>query len=181
METSIKTEINAYVKRVKELHCEEDYYLYFEQRNIEPENAIRELAKVNTLLSMYVIIQILGNESIYTRLHWEKVKSYKYRNIQSISDYNCELFKYLKPNLLGVVRTGILAIQKLMHTPVKDLSYEEFKNGFEPYVQRKKSQAIRNSKITIKKNTNNSSMYSISKMFNTGDISEKFEYGLSDW
>jgi hypothetical protein len=159
-------------------NCEEDFYSYFEQNYDEPYDAIEDLIKVDSTLSMYVIVQILGNESVINRLHWEVVKGYTKEYINSLCSFGSSLFNRLRPNLWDVVSTGFLTCCKIDKKPVAKLSYQDFKNGVEAYSKQRKISTLPRKK---KRRKGKKGKYKVDFTPSTGCIYNDYQYGLSDW
>jgi hypothetical protein len=153
-------------------NCEEDFYSYFEQNYDEPYDAIEDLIKVDSTLSMYVIVQILGNELVINRLHWEVVKGYTKEHINSLCSFGSSLFNRLRPKLWDVISTGFFTCRNIPKKPVVELSFQDFQIAFPAYSKRTKiSRNVR--KIMAKNKTG----MTLSK----GSIYKVYQYGLSDW
>ena len=116
-----------------------------------------------------MLIQILGNPSIYTRLNWKEVSTFETQHIRAIGTYGGDLIKYLYPHLIALLKTGNLKISKCINASVKDLSYEDFKNGFERYLQGRRSSRMNINKRPIKNKQG------------LGNLYDKYEHGYSDW
>lgn len=159
-------------RQLQKFNCAEDFYSYFEQNYDEPYDAIEDLIKVDSTLSMYVIVQILGNESVINRLHWEVVKGYTKEHINSLCSFGSSLFNRLRPKLCDVISTGFFTGRNIPKKPVAELSFQDFKIAFPTYSKRTK--ISRNARKIMAKNKTGMT-------FSKGSIYEVYQYGLSDW
>ena len=163
------------IKKLQEFQNEEEFYLYFEKNGIHFDEAVQILITTNTFISMYVIIQIFGNDSISLRFNWVEVKECDFKYFKSLKNKKAPLFKHLYPNLMGVKQTGILGIHKLIGIPVKELEFNTFSKEFCVYVEKRNTlnDLMRKSKEQVEKISKRS--------IDDAQICEKYDYGLSDW
>jgi len=162
------------IEEAKQWSSEEYFYSYFEDNSISLLSAIDILIKVDTILSMYVLIRILCVESIISRFGWEPACREDINNLSN--DYlKFRLYRAIKPNLLCVINSGILAIHKLTEIPIKDLPYADFLMAFERYAYRKRKTFSKGS-LPYVKNVKKERKYD-----DPGNVYEKYDYGLSDW
>lgn len=160
---------------------EEQFYSYFEKNEIHFDEAIKILIKTDTLLSMYVIVQIFGNDLISHRLKWDEVKDCNEKYFKTLKKHKGVLFKELYPNLLAVKNCGILGIHKLINIPIKELKFDLFYKEFSEYVSRRISlDALIKRPILEDEEKKNIINRPKERVVET-DICEKYEYGLSDW
>ena len=74
------------IKKLQEFQNEEEFYLYFEKNGIHFDEAVQILITTNTFISMYVIIQIFGNDSISLRFNWVEVKECDFKYFKSLKN-----------------------------------------------------------------------------------------------
>ena len=169
------------VKDFKKFLNEEQFYSYFEKNEISFDEAINILVKTDTILSMYVIVQIFGNDSIPLRFNWDEVKKCNEKYFKALKGKNGKLFKVLYPNLLAIKNSGIIGIHKLINIPIKELKFDLFHKEFSEYVSRKISlDALIDRPIFENEKKKNIINKPKEKVVET-HIAEKYEYGLSDW
>lgn len=169
------------IKDFANFQNEEQFYSYFEKNRIHFDEAIKILIKTDTLLSIYVIIQIFGNDLIPLRFKWNEVKDCNEKYFKALRTHKGVLFEELYPNLLAVKNSGFLGIHKLIDIPIKELEFSIFSKEFSKFVSRKTSL---NGRIQMTNYDNevkgNIISKSKEKVVET-NIWEKYEYGLSDW
>ena len=169
------------VKNFKKFLCEEQFYSYFEKNEICFDEVVNILIKTDTILSMYVIVQIFGNDSIPIRFKWDEVKKCNEKYFKGLKKQNGKLFKELYPNLLAVKNSGIIGIHKLINIPIKELKFDLFHKEFSEHVSRRLSlDALIKRPIfedVEKKDVINRPKEKVVETH----IAEKYEYGLSDW
>ena len=164
------------IDTAREWNNEEDFYSFFEANNVSLLSAIDILIKINTIPSMYALIRILCVESIISRLGWAAPSKKDISNL-SAQYVKFNLFKAIKLNLLCVLDSGILVIDKLSNTPIKNLQYEDFYKAFERYAYRKRN-SFGNKSLPYRKagKKDNNTKFGVS-----GNVYDKHDYGLSDW
>ncbi|MGI6223273.1 MAG: sacsin N-terminal ATP-binding-like domain-containing protein [Prevotella sp.] len=170
-------EIEQEVENSRNFETAEEYYDMFERLGIDMEKAMDILITSNTLCSMYVLIQIFGNESLPKRFGWRKpkesdIKAYK----GDCRKYN--LFKVTYPKLFDVIRgKHIWHMKKGEELNIKDITLETFKKFFTTHRHNKKNKKPK----PIVRKKNNGSIYQQKEESNSGHLYDTFEYGLSDW
>ncbi len=163
------------------------YYEMFKEKHFDLRQAIERLIADNTMVSIYVLVQIFGNKEICSRFNWDYpdediIKSHR----SECKAYN--LFNEIYPLLFNALRQHKLPIKNIGDTFIKDLSFEKFKGMFLVRIQTKKLKKIKpkqkhTPKIKTKDKEAPEYKYSSNRptVNKTGKLYSDYEYGLSDW
>lgn len=160
---------------------DKDFYSFFKENNITFDKAINILIKTNTILSMYVIVQIIGNDSISRHLKWEK-ETCDSKYIKSLKNKGKgKLFEILHPHLQAAKQSGYIGIHKLINIPIQELDFNIFAIHFEEFVRRKSilKTIINSSTCNVHEEKTNKPKANVEKI--DSPIYEKYDYSLSDW
>lgn len=180
----------------------EQYYTYIEKNSIGMEEAIKVLIKANTLVSIYVLVQIIGNKNIVNRFQWKTPCESDIKNIKIYLKYpnTYKLFNKIYPQLYYALRSNILALKGLGNLKIEAITLQEFSTVFETYMKNSDStQSVFFNQVSPKprkkKNKHKSSQnqrisnpinpntlrYRTQSDRDSGKLYSDYEYGLSDW
>ena len=167
-------------EKIKSFKSEEEFYSYFKQENVSLTLAIDMLIKSNTALSMYVIVRMLCVDAILNRFGWKKPdRKFILGLMKTHNDYS--FFSLLHPNLLCVLQSGVLPIQGLIYTPIKELTYADFYKHFFNWIKSKRVNFNRSIEDSFIRISEKKQLQIKNKKDIATNVFENYEHGLSDW
>ena len=175
-------------RQTKDLLDEEKYYSFFENNSIGLHKAISTLIAQESVVAIFVIIQLLGNTNIQKRLNWRKPSV---KDLEQFRLYaSCyKLFGLIYPLLSSVIKSNTLPIKGINNQDVSLLSLEDFTAAFEKHMLRTNEKKRKPKKRKKPRNSNSTNDYKsyLLKRRNkdnkedTKSLYNDYEYGLSDW
>ncbi len=156
----------------------EQFYTHIREQHLNEKLAVELLIKTNTMCSMFVLVQVLGDIEHRERFGW---KTYEPISVKLFKDLvkQYDLFNKLYPLLFVVLREQKVPIKKIGHLRVSDLSQKAFERELTAYIQRLSSKSSKRSKPKSSQRTSSIPYRTISEKESKPYID--FEYGLSDW